>query len=282
MPETAATSAKARSAGLWLFFLFVFVWSWSFWIAAAALGVSAARLPGQALEFAGLLGPMLGGIGLTYLTQDRQAWRDYWARIVDPRRISRGWFGVIVLFAPALWGLAALLDAGIGHGLVLTQIGAAISSAFATPASAASLLLWTVLFGPIPEELGWRGYALERLQARSTALRASLILGAMWGLYHLPLFYMRGTYHAAQGPWSLWFWLFLTQVIPVTVVFTWIFNNTRRSTLAAILFHFMINLTAQLANLTERTNVIVTVLWVIAAGAVVSIFGAARLRRARS
>lgn len=285
MTEAAASWEGVRSArgsGPWLFFIVVFAWSWSFWIAAAILGVSARTAWGQAFEFAGLLGPMLGGIGFTCLTQDSQGRRDYWRRIVEPRRISARWFAVILFFAPVLWGLAALLDAASGNAAVLTQIGDAMSSAVATPVSALSLLLWTVLFGPLPEELGWRGYALGRLDARSNALTASLILGAIWGLYHLPLFYLAGTYHAAQGPWSLWFWLFLAQVIPVTVIFTWIFNNTRRSTLAAILLHFMINLTAQLANLTERTNVIVTVLWVIAAGIVVALFGPATLRRAGS
>ena len=285
MSEAAASWAGrrgARGASPWLFFIVVFAWSWSFWIAAAVLGLSARTLSGQGLELAGLLGPMLGGIAFTYLTQGSQGRRDYWRRIVDARRISASWYAVILLFAPVLWGLAALVDMATGNAVALSQIGHAMSSAVATPASALSLLLWTLLFGPIPEELGWRGYALDSLQAGSTALRASLILGAIWGLYHLPLFYLVGTYHAAQGPWSLWFWLFLVQVIPVTIVFTWIFNNTRRSTLAAILLHFTINLTAQLANLTGRTNIIVTALWLVAAVVVVVLFGPATLRRARS
>ena len=90
---------------------------------------------------------------------------------------------------------------------------------------------------------------------------------------------MKDTYHYDQGAWSPWFWLFMVQVIASAVIFTWIFNNTRRSTLAAILFHFMINLTAELANLTGRTNFYSTLLWIIAAIAVVRFWSAATLTR---
>lgn len=276
------TLLRVRRANPWLFFVVVFCWSWAFWIGAAALKMSVLSPVGQGLELIGLLGPMLGGIGLTYLTQDRESQRDYWARIVDPRRIPALWYAVIVFFAPVLWTLALLIETALGDALALAEIGGKIAAAFASPSTTLALLTWTILFGPIPEEFGWRGYVLDRLQARWSALVASLILGVVWAIYHLPLFYMRDTYHAAQGAWSSWFWLFMIQVVALAIVFTWIFNNTRRSTLAAILFHFVINLTAQLANLTGRTNFIVTLLWVGAAILIVAIYGPATLTRRES
>ncbi|MEY9884539.1 ABC-type sugar transport system permease subunit [Bradyrhizobium sp. USDA 328] len=72
---------------------------------------------------------------------------------------------------------------------------------------------------------------------------------------------------------SLWFWLFVLQTIPVTIIFTWIFNNTSRSTLGAILFHFMTNLTAELTNRMDGTNLYSTALWSLAAVAVVACQG---------
>jgi membrane protease YdiL (CAAX protease family) len=136
------------------------------------------------------------------------------------------------------------------------------------------------IYGPFPEELGWRGYVLDRLQARWNALASSLILGGIWALWHLPLFYIKDTYpHYSQGAWSPWFWLFMVEVIPTAVIYTWIFNNTRRSTLAAIIFHFMSNVTAELTNATAGTNFYSTLLWVIAALAVVALWGAGTLTR---
>jgi hypothetical protein len=58
----------------------------------------------------GLCGPAVAGVGLTYLTQDKMGRRDYWQRVIDPRRISIRWYLVIFLFFPAISVLAALLD----------------------------------------------------------------------------------------------------------------------------------------------------------------------------
>jgi hypothetical protein len=56
----------------------VFGWSWTGWVATAVAGVSVLSPLGMGLEFVGLLGPMLGGIGFAYVTQSREGWRDYW------------------------------------------------------------------------------------------------------------------------------------------------------------------------------------------------------------
>ena len=101
----------------------VFCWTWFFWILAAALGISAQSALGIALEVLGLLGPMLGGIGFTYFTQDNESWREYWSRIVDLKRIPAKWYLVIFLFVPVLMTIAVLLDVALGGSAVLAQIG---------------------------------------------------------------------------------------------------------------------------------------------------------------
>jgi membrane protease YdiL (CAAX protease family) len=99
-------------------------------------------------------------------------------------------------------------------------------------------LLEPVLFVLIiGEELGWRGYALPRLLARRSALAASLILGLLWGLWHLPTFYVPG---APQHGLPISAFLLLTMAY--SVLFTWIYLHTRGSVLIATLFHGAINL----------------------------------------
>lgn len=143
---------------------------------------------GQALEVLGLLGPMLGGIGFTYFTQDNENWREYWSRIVDPKQIPAKWYLVTFLFVPVLMAIAVLLDVALGGSAVLTQIGKRITPFLSAPFTIIPFALHLFIYGPLPEELGWRGYVLDRLQARWNALVSSLILGAMWALWHLPLF----------------------------------------------------------------------------------------------
>lgn len=276
--DSIATSLPSTLSSLWLFFVVVFGWTWFFWILAAASGISAQSPLGAALEVLGVLGPMLGGIGFAYFTQSKESWLQYWSRIIDPRRVRARWYLVIFLFAPGLYAVAVLLDAAWGgHAALLTS--ERVTPFLSAPPTMVPFLLGVFIYGPIPEELGWRGYALDRLQARWNALASSLILGAIWSLWHLPLFFIKDTLFYNQGAWSAWFWLFVVLVIPTAVIYTWIFNNTRRSTLAAILFHFMSNVTAELANVTDRTNLHSTLLWIVAATVVVGCWGARTLTR---
>jgi membrane protease YdiL (CAAX protease family) len=87
-----------------------------------------------------------------------------------------------------------------------------------------------LFFGPVPEELGWRGCALDRLQERDSALISSLIIGGTWALWHLPLFFIAGTYQHGLGVGTPAFWLFMVTKFPDSILMTWIYNNTRRST----------------------------------------------------
>ena len=101
-----------------------------------------------------------------------------------------------------------------------------------------------VLGSPIGEEPGWRGFALPRLQQRYGALQASLILGPLWGLWHLPLFFTGwGAVYQNIGV-LLGILLYVLVVISFSIFMTWLFNNTRGSLFLAILAHSAIDSTA--------------------------------------
>ncbi|HVG47532.1 MAG TPA: CPBP family intramembrane glutamic endopeptidase, partial [Rubellimicrobium sp.] len=86
--------------------------------------------------------------------------------------------------------------------------------------------LFAVFSGPLGEEIGWRGFALPRLLERHSALMASLILGAVWAVWHLPLILVDDfTTYGAFMP------------VIAAIVFTWVHQNTRGSVLLAILMH---------------------------------------------
>jgi uncharacterized protein len=272
------TSRRALCT-IWLFFALVYCWSWSFWITAAALGVNVESDLGRTLKLLGLLGPMLGGIAFAYFTQSREYFREYLSRLVDLRRISPTWWLVVFLFVPGILTVAVLIDIVCGGAVTLTLVEKRIMPFLTAPLTILPFLGNVFICGPFPEELGWRGYVLDRLQEKWNALVSSLILGPIWAVWHVPLFFMHGSRHQSEGVLSPWFWLFLAGVVPTAVVFTWIFNNSRRSTLAAILFHFVANITYELANVNERTNVYAFLIWIVAAVVIVAVWGARTLTR---
>jgi uncharacterized protein len=102
-----------------------------------------------------------------------------------------------------------------------------------------------LIIGPLSEEIGWRGYALERLQTRWNALSSSLIVGLVWALWHLPLFMMVGTSQHESG---VLFIGFLIKLTASAILYTWLYNNTKKSLWSAILLHWLYTYAAQVLS----------------------------------
>jgi len=269
-------SSNSTLSSPWFFFGLPVGWSWLFWILAILFGIGIETTLCVVLGLLGLIGPMVAGITSTYLTHGRQGRCDYWLRVIDLKRIGTRWYIVIFLFVPVLTAVAVVFDissGGSGAAWEEPAIGF-----FAAPWTIIPFALSIFLIGPL-EEFGWRGYVLDRLHERWNALASSLILGIVWSLWHLPLFFVEDTYQYNLGVWSPSFWLFMTGIVPLNVLFSWIFNNTRRSTLAAMLLHFMVNFTGELVALTPRAEHYSILLWIVAAIIVTVMWGARTLTR---
>jgi membrane protease YdiL (CAAX protease family) len=229
------------------------------------------------LAYGGGLSPLLVTAGLAYWRHYRAYRRDFWQRLTDVRRIGPGWALVIFLFFPAKSVLAALLDVLQGGGGIALEGAARLLD---QPLLIVPTFVFWLLFGPVPEEVGWRGYATDGLQARHSAVAGSLIVGTVWALWHMPLFFIEGTWQAEHlGFGTRLFWLWMMAVVIESILYTWIFNNTQRSTLSAILFHFVGNAFGQLFALSYRAEVYGQLLSIPAVLLVILAWGAGTLTR---
>lgn len=179
-----------------------------------------------------ILGPTLSAFIMTGATEGRDGVRRLLRRIVL-WRVGIGWYLFVLVGIPAIMVLSTLVLPG------------ALAS-FQASAVPSTLLLYVVagpifLFagGPVFEEIGWRGFALPRLQRLYGPLVGTLILGALWGLWHLPLFLIPSWDTPHDSPLDVG--LFVIWAVSTTVLFTWVFNNTKGSVLLAILVHGSIN-----------------------------------------
>jgi len=245
------------------YFIVALGWSWLCWLPAILLGKPMSSPAGLLLAMLGLLGPGISGITFTYLTRDREGRRDYWRRVVDLRRIPATGYLAILLVPPIISALAVVIDLLLGGGGSGWEEPA--HRITAAPLTIVPFALGIVLVGPM-EEFGWRGYVQDRLQERHGLVVASLILGVIWSLWHFPLFFFEGGYHADLGAWTPAFWRFMVGVVPLAFVFTRIFNDAKRSTLAAMMFHFTVNFTGELVELSPSAEFYSIVLWFVAAG----------------
>jgi membrane protease YdiL (CAAX protease family) len=223
MSGVARGDATGRS--LVAFVLLAYGLTWLL-LAPAVLSRTAS---GTALSFGayvlGAFGPSAAGLAVAWREGGRSAARALLARVTRWRVAPR-------------WYLAAVC---VPIGLKLGALGALVLAGYPVPtlpdaSSWPSVLAVAVVAGLVPgaigEELGWRGFALPRLQARYDALVASLILGVVWALWHLPTFLVEFTGQAVLPAGPL-----LVEIVGASVLYAWVVNNARGSVLLAILFH---------------------------------------------
>ena len=263
----------------WKFFGLTFFLTWVCWIPAGLLPTEQYGGLPKILHYAGGIMPTLVTLLLLYLCSSHQERRDYWQRLIDLKRINKAWYAVILLTVPMLTTIGIVFD------LILGGTGSepeAASNFILNPLSLIPFAFFMLLFGPLPEEMAWRGYALDGLQARWNSLTASLILGTAWTLWHLPLFLIEGSYQHGLGVGTTQFWLYMLDKIPQSILMTWIYNNNRRCTATAVLFHFMVNFVGELFDLSLRAETIYIVSWWIMALMVIAIWKPKRLMRMKS
>jgi uncharacterized protein len=210
--------------------------AWSPWYLSES-GVGLLPFDGEGMSaylntVALILGPTLSAFVMTGATEGRGGVHRLLRRIVL-WRVGFRWYLFVLLGIPAL--------------VVLSTVGlpGALSS-FDAAAIPSTLFLYVVagpvfLFigGPVFEEIGWRGFALPRLQRLYGPLVGTLILGTLWGLWHLPLFLIPSwdTPHGSLLDVAL----FVVLAMSIAIIITWVFNNTKQSVLLAILAHGSIN-----------------------------------------
>ena len=256
---------------LWVFFALAYGLSWLFWIPAVLSGQDINATAWLVPYVLGGFGPSVAGIIMVYRRRGKEGRRDFWKRVVDFKRISAGWYLFILLIFPALFSLSLLLDFIFSGSIPALE---ALAQIAANPLMLVGMTIIGIITGPLSEELGWRGFALDRFQARWSGVASSLTLGLFWWGWHLPLFFMKGTTQHEWGLGSLRFWLFLLAIVPLSILLTWAYNHNRKSILAAVLLHFTYNFTLGLVYPVSTTVLLYQVgLLFITAFGVIVVFG---------
>ncbi|MFK3983823.1 CPBP family intramembrane glutamic endopeptidase [Micromonospora sp. NPDC050397] len=223
------------------YFVLSYVLTWLAWapyiLSATGLGILPLRIPellGSAQTLGILpgayLGPITSAFMVTAIADGRPGLRR-WAKRLVRWRVSPRWYLSVLLAVPVVAVLATLPLPGAWADL--------------RPPTAAILLAYLpvlalqVVTTGVAEEPGWRDFAQPRLQVRHGPFLGSLILGPLWGAWHLPLFLTE---------WAGWpdvDWMmaveFVGSAVLLSIVMTWVFNRTHESLPLIMLFHASVN-----------------------------------------
>src|SRR6266542_4278673 len=208
--------STVRQHPLLAFFILAFGFTWAIGIPMQAWQIAPLQflvgwMPGLAALF--VTGMIEGRSGMRALLRTLFIWR-----------VGVQWYVVALFGFLVVWfGTQALNPLFGGTGIHLPPLSMALVAALI-----AELVLRMLLSS---EQLAWSGFALPRLQARQSALVASLVLGVIWATWHLPLFFVPGS-QADAG-----FGIFLVGIVCTRIMLTWVFNNTGGSVLLCGLLH---------------------------------------------
>jgi membrane protease YdiL (CAAX protease family) len=222
-------------------------WSYTFWIIAAIIS---ARNPDwigiQLLHFLGGIGPLVATIFTVTKMKD---WKGYLRRCIDFSSYSLlDW---LILFSPLLIAFVVSL---------ITKGSISLSQEFLTSGLLYAIFLF--FFGPLPEELGWRGVLFDLLSKQSI-IKAQAITAAVWFTWHLPLFFIVGSYQNGIGFATSGFLLWAVGLIVQSIIMGYLYISTNRSIASAILFHYFVNLAGEAFESTITAELISICIYVV-------------------
>jgi membrane protease YdiL (CAAX protease family) len=219
----------------WGYFLATFGFTWIAWSIPVLIHFGLFPTPASevlrpaSMGFVvlGAFGPMFGALVMSRREGGKGAALQHFRRLFKMKNAPR-WY----LIPVALLGLVEL----VAWALSLAWGEAPIASYLPTPWIIPIYLVLMVYLGGGQEEFGWRGYALDRLLGQHNDVVASFILGAVWGLWHLPLWFMTGTPQVFMP-----FAAFLTMTVSLSVIMTWLYLGSGRSMFIAMWTHGVAN-----------------------------------------
>jgi membrane protease YdiL (CAAX protease family) len=220
------------------------------------------------LAFFGLTFGYTWGVGLLFALAPR-----FVEAVAGPMSMGPNWLVRSAVYAPTL---SALLVAGLQGRAVLLEllarlvrwhvgwvwyvlpaVGIAAIAMAARAAAGVPLVLqpvdqWPALAGaaalalfidpgPLGEELGWRGFALPRLQQRWNGLVSAVVLGTIWAVWHLPAFFIPG-----MPQHEIPFWAFFVSLVSASVMMTFVVNRAGGAVIPAMVMHWADNQFADL------------------------------------
>lgn len=226
---TAVQSAYGQTRNLAVYFILAYAFSWSIGLplALAQQGIIPPVLP-LWTHYLVAYGPLLAAGIVTWRTEGRSGLTVLGRRILR-WRVHPVWWGIAL--SPLLIGfVVVLLFNWISDAPITVAVLGEVN--FLPPLGWGALALWLLTFG-IGEEIGWRGYALPRLQNGRSAFAATVRLTIGWALWHLPQFFYLFEPSIAIG-WAI-------GLFAGALVFTWLFNSSGGSVLILAVWHGCFN-----------------------------------------
>ena len=256
--HTAGRSYRYRPV---LFFFLVYLFTWIFWIPA----IFVPEDPAAGLMVVGLVAPAVVSTVFVLVSGSDILKQDLKNKLIGFYKVRwRNVFLAILLFAGVVAGSILL---SLAFGQSTDQFSFTKDFSFTGVGIGSALI--TVTLASIIEEVGWKGYCEDSIGNYMNWFWESMIFGALWSLWHLPLIFIRGTYQAGLMVNPLYVVNFFISGIPLGFIITWVYLVSDRSILACMIFHLFVNFMQEKIAMTPETKCVETIVVTIAAAVIV-------------
>ena len=234
-----------------LFFALAYLFTWIFWIPA----IFVPENPGTLLMFVGLIAPAVVSTLFVVFSGSDALKKDLRQKIAGFYRVI--WPNVLLAIAVFAAIIACSILLSLAFGQSLDQFSFTEDFSFTGVGIGSALL--TILVASVIEEVGWKGYCEDSIGNYMNWFWESLIFGALWSCWHLPLIFIKGTYQAGLMVNPLYVINFFISGIPLGYIITWVYLVSDRSILACMVFHLFVNFMQEKIALTPETKCVETI-----------------------
>ncbi len=234
------------------FYLTVFGFTWGFWLLALLFKNNTPLM--FAFMVLGVASPAVIAVITVLTSKNEMLIDDFKRKLIRFYRIRP----LSIVKAVLLFGVVIALSIGTSVLFGGSPSQFAFTEDFSFSIGGTSAIL-TILIASVIEEVGWRGYGEDAVGSYHSWFKESLIFGCIWACWHIPLFWIPGTYHyGLREMGALYMINFLLSAIPVDFLQTWVYVKNNRSMLATILFHLFLNIMQEKIAMTPETKIIET------------------------
>lgn len=218
-----------------IFYLLAFGWSWGIWWPAVLFENGTWATPEwlpSAFASGGMAawGPLIAAVVVSLVYGGRKGLASL-ARSMIKARVGWNWWLISIFLLPVMIGIVWVIAGAMGADIPASE---AMAQPISIPIAFVYIL---VLGGPLQEEAGWRGIATKELQSQVSPFVVALGVGALWGVWHLPLFYLPGGGIYYDQP----FWGLFLSTMFLSFIIGWVYNKTGSSLLLAMVIHASFN-----------------------------------------
>lgn len=243
------------------FFLLVFMMSWAMFAGAIYVSWQPSLqhflLP---LILGGISCPAVSTLIMLIKSKNKNLWYDFFQRLRPDRIIGR-FIPVLLFLFPCQILLAITLSLFFGQSIDQFAFTTHPADQALEGINILTILFVVFLVGPF-EEIGWRGYGIDSLNSKFNLIKTSLIFGAIWGLWHLPLFFVKnGAFQ--QQIWAfglLHTCIYFIDLFLITIITNWLYVKNNRNIFIAILFHSMYDICISIFHITPFTWFLLTLI----------------------